>query len=60
MEAITIGELRKRFPFPWTHQEYAKGLIKVLDAEGKEVPIPHMVTFLATITTVISKQPIHD
>jgi CRISPR/Cas system CMR subunit Cmr4 (Cas7 group RAMP superfamily) len=58
MEAqVSVAELRKQFPFPWNYQQFSNGLIRVLDARGVEVPIPSMVGFLVTVTTIMSNQP---
>lgn len=54
-ESISIADLRKLYPFPWTHIVFGRGLIQVSDATGKEVPILTMVAFLSTITTILNQ-----
>lgn len=53
---INIAELRKQFPFPWGYQQFANGSVRVHDAIGREIPIPTMVGFLVTLTTIMFNQ----
>lgn len=54
---INVGELRKQYPFPWGYQQFGKGLVRVHDARGVEVPIPNMVGLLVTLTAHMAAQP---
>lgn len=53
---VNVSELRKQYPFPWSYQQFSNGLIRVMDARGVEVPIPSMVGFIVTVTTIMSNQ----
>lgn len=52
---INVTELRKQFPFPWSYQQYASGLVRVNDSTGKEVPIPHLVGLAVTVSISLNK-----
>ena len=51
-----IKQIRAAFPFPWNHAVFPNGVVKVMDAEGKEVPLFTMVEFVMFLTGVMSNQ----
>jgi hypothetical protein len=47
-----IGEIRAIAPFPWQQQVSNKGVVRLLDAAGNEVPL-FAITGLACMASMI-------
>jgi hypothetical protein len=50
-----LSQIRRNFPFPWTHIAFANGLLRVNDATGKEVPIFTMIGLIEHVTIALNK-----
>lgn len=56
---MNVNDLRKHHPFPWRSSEGPDaGQIRVLDAQGNEIPILVMTDFIVGITTKLAEHPV--
>jgi hypothetical protein len=44
-------------PFPWNPVIWPNGLVQVMDAQGKEVPMFTMTEYLTITTKEVNKEP---
>ena len=51
-----VKQIRVAFPFPWGHAIHPNGLVQVIDATGKEVPLFTLIEFASFLTNVMSSQ----
>lgn len=52
----TVSQIRAESPFPWTSQMVGGGMIMVLDAMGREVPMFRLLALMNKLTTVMATQ----
>lgn len=50
-----IKQVRANHPFPWSQAIFPNGIVVLLDATGKEVPLFTITEFTVFLTNVMNK-----
>lgn len=52
-----LAEMHQANPFPWNPVIWPHGLVQVMDAAGKEVPLFTITKYIEITTKEVNKEP---
>jgi hypothetical protein len=55
-ESMTVEKLKLAHPFPWREMTHPTGIVHIIDAAGKEVPLFTMTGFICFITNHLAQE----